>query len=114
MPYCEVITTKKVDRSCVAEYSHALAEIIEMVPGKSERWVMVHIEDEAKMAFAGADDEPAAMITLKTFGDLDSGQYDMLTREFCAAAERLLSVPADRVYVVYEPIVHWGWNGDNF
>lgn len=25
-----------------------------------------------------------------------------------------LSVPADRIYVRYEEVSHWGWNGSNF
>lgn len=114
MPYCEVITTKKIDKNDEMSLSHELARIIELVPGKSERWVMVHIADEAKMAFAGSNDAPVAMITVRTFGELSAEYYDLLTKEFCAATEKMLAVPADRVYVVYEPIIHWGWNGTNF
>ncbi len=114
MPYCEVITTTKVDKSRDMELSHELARIIELIPGKEERWVMTHIEDQARMAFAGDNEQPCAMITLKTFGELTPEQYDMLTKEMCSSASKLLGVAPDRLYVKYEPIVHWGWNGENF
>lgn len=114
MPYCEVITTAKVEKDAEAQLHHALAAVIEKIPGKSERWVMIHLEDQARMAFSGDNSAPAAMLTVKTFGELEAEAYDLLTQEFCAAAEKLLSVPADRVYVVYEPIRHWGWNSRNF
>jgi len=114
MPYCELITTNKTEAYDTMSLSHELAKIIEKIPGKEERWVMTHIEGGAKMAFAGCDEKPVALISLKSFGELGAEQYDMLTREFCTMAERLLAVPADRVYVTYEPVMHWGWNGSNF
>lgn len=114
MPYCEVITTEKIEKADEKKLNREIARIIELIPGKSERWVMTHIEDEARMSFAGTGEEPTAMITVKTFGELTGEYYDLLTREFCGELSKLIGVPPDRVYVVYEPITHWGWNKENF
>lgn len=114
MPYCEILTTTKVEKAEEMKLNHEMARIIELIPGKSERWVMTHIEDEARMAFAGTNEEPAAMITVKTFGELLADQYDMLTKEICTSISTALQVPQDRLYVKYEPIYHWGWDGGNF
>lgn len=114
MPYFEVQTSAALPEEERAGLRRELARVIELVPGKSERWLMVHIEDGADMAFAGDASAPAAMVELKTFGELEAGLYDMLTRELCASLPPLLHVPADRLYVVYEPISRWGWNGGNF
>lgn len=114
MPYLEILTTTKVEKAEEIKLHHELARLIELIPGKSERWVMTHIEDEAKMAFAGSNDEPVAMVTVKTFGELLTEQYDMLTKEICPSLSSALNVPQERLYVKYESINHWGWNGGNF
>ena len=114
MPYCEILTTTKVEKAEEMKLNHEIARIIEQIPGKSERWVMTHIQDETRMAFAGTNAAPAAVITVKTFGELAPEQYDMLTKSFCQSAAQLLKVPSDRLYVTYEPITHWGWDGANF
>lgn len=114
MPYCEIITTSKVEKAEEMKLNHEIARIIEQIPGKSERWVMTHIQDEARMAFAGTNEVPAAMIMVKTFGELTSEQYDMLTKSFCNTVARLLEVPSERLYVTYEPVTHWGWDSANF
>ncbi len=114
MPYFEVQTTKKVKEEKRDELYHELARIIEMVPGKSESWVMVHLEDDAKMSFGGVSSEPAACINIKTFGELEDKYYDMLTAEICKSMSSFLEIDTKRVYVVYEPVKHWGWDGSNF
>lgn len=114
MPYCEILTSCKVSAQTQRLLDKEFGRIIELIPGKSERWVMTHTEDEAKMCFAGDSEAPCAMITVKTFGALTELQYDMLTKEFCSGVSKLLGVPADRIYVVYQPIENWGWHGANF
>lgn len=114
MPYCEVITTVKVPAETEMTLNHALTRVIENIPGKTERWVMTHIADEAKMAFAGTNDAPAAMITVKTFGTPEAQYYDVLTKAFCREVAPILGVSPERMYIVYEPIDHWGWNSKNF
>ena len=64
------------------ELSKALTKTIELIPGKTENWIMTSIDDEAFMTFAGSE-EPTAMITLKTFGQPAQKYYDMVTAGFC-------------------------------
>ena len=114
MPYFEVQTSSVVAQEKHTELYHELAKIMELVPGKSEKWVMVHLEDQAKMSFGGNADEPAACIVVKTFGELEDQQYTMLTGELCNSMSKILGVSPERLYVTYEGIRHWGWNGSNF
>ena len=90
MPYCNIKTNVKVEKK--KELSKELTKVIELIPGKTENWIMTSIDDEAVMSFAGTDD-PCALITLKTYGE---------------------PIRPDRIYVDHEPIAHWGWNGANF
>lgn len=114
MPYFEVQTSTKVKEENRETLYHELGKIIEFVPGKSESWVMVHLEDEAKMSFAGDGKEPAACVVVKTFGELENQYYDTLTHEICKSISGMLGVDPKRLYVTYESINHWGWDGANF
>lgn len=114
MPFVKLTTTTSIEKEKEMEISHALARVIELIPGKSEAWVMTHIEDNAAVAFAGTDDAPAAYLEVRTFGELAADQYSMLTEKFCETVEALTGVPKDRTYVIYEPIRYWGWNSQIF
>ena len=113
MPYFHIATTQKLTDASKRQLQQEMGRIIEMVPGKSESWLMVQLHDEACLSFAGTV-APAAVVTLKTFGELVPEQYDMLTAELCPRISVLLQTDPDRIYVIYEPITHWGWNGSNF
>lgn len=114
MPYFDVKTTTSLNAETKENLYHELARIIELVPGKSESWVMVNLADQAQMCFAGISAEPAAAVVLKTFGELEGQYYDLLTKEICSRISPMIGVQPDRLYVTYEPITHWGWNGENF
>ena len=114
MPYCNIKTTVKVEKEKEMEVSHALAKVIELIPGKTENWIMTSIDDEAVLVFAGTNEQPAALITLKTLGEPENKYYDLMTEGFCETVSRMLGISADRIYIIYEPIEHWGWNGRNF
>lgn len=114
MPYFDIATTQKLTNTSKKQLQQEMGRIIELIPGKSESWLMVQLHDEACLSFAGTADAPAAVVTLKTFGELVSEQYDMLTAEICQRVGTLLQTSSDRIYVIYEPITHWGWNGSNF
>ncbi len=111
MPYCNIKTNVKVEKK--KELSKALTKTIELIPGKTENWIMTSIDDEAFMTFAGSE-EPTAMITLKTFGEPAPKYYDMVTAGFCETVSKMLAIPEDRIYISHEPSIHWGWNGGIF
>ena len=111
MPYCNVKTNVKVEKK--KELSKALTKTIELIPGKTENWIMTSIDDEAYMTFAGSE-EPTAMITLKTYGEPAPKYYDMVTAGFCETVSSMLGIAEDRIYISHEPSEHWGWNGGNF
>lgn len=114
MPYFEVKTSVNVSEKTKEELYHELGRIIELVPGKSECWVMAQIQDNSSMCFAGDCSQPAAAVVLKTFGQLEAAHYELLTREICSRIGAMLGVDPKRIYVTYEPVTQWGWDGANF
>lgn len=111
MPFIEVKTNQTIADK--AALKSALGEAITAIPGKSEAWLMVELEDKKDMYFKGSD-APCAMFEIAIFGKADNDAYDDLTVRICEISEKLLNVPADRTYVKYSEIDHWGFNKFNF
>ena len=115
MPYIEVVTNVKLEKNNCDELNRTLGKLIEIIPGKTEKWLMVHLEDEAKLCFAGDSESPAAIAFLKAFGrELSPEIYDELTAAVTEKCAGLIGVAPERFYVEYEYTSHWGWNGKNF
>lgn len=114
MPYLHIRTNASVAPesrdALLAEASREVAEGL----GKSERYVMVDLEDGRPMRFAG-DAAPLAYLALKSIG-LPQDATAELSRRLCTLVERRLGIPADRVYVEFvdAPRKMWGWNGGTF
>lgn len=111
MPFIEVKTNQTItDKTALKS---ALGEAITAIPGKSEAWLMVELEGEKDMYFKGSD-APCAMFEIAIFGKASDEAYDDLTKRICEISETLLDVSADRTYVKYSEIEHWGFNNFNF
>ena len=91
-----------------------LGSAIELIPGKSEDWLMVGFEDECSLYFKGKASEKIAFIEVKIFGTTSKEAYSMLTSEICNIYNDVLGIPKDKIYVKYEEVSNWGWNGNNF
>ena len=112
MPFINVKTNQ--DISSVKEQIKAeLGNAITAIPGKSEAWLMVEIQDALDMYFKGSD-LPCAMFEVEIFGKAGDDAYDDLTKRICKISQNLLGVAPDRTYVKYEEIEHWGYNNFNF
>ena len=114
MPFIETKTSVSVSKDQLTALKAAFAEAIEIIPGKSEEWLMLNTVGNCNMAFRGDMDTPCAMIKVEIFGKARDGEYDRLTKELCRVASDVLGVPSDRIYVRYEEVAHWGYNGFNF
>ena len=114
MPYIEIITNTAVAKTAEVSVKSGLAELLPACfPGKTENWLMLDFTENSRMYFAGKDD-PCAMVEIALFGKGSAASFDKMTAGVCTLIETELGIPADRVYVKYEEVSHWGWNGNNF
>ena len=113
MPFIDTKTTKKISPEDMNSLTEKFGKAIELIPGKSERWLMLNFSDGCRMAFAGSFDD-CAMLEVKLFGAADPCAYDALTAELCKTVSDTLGIPSDRIYVKYEEISAWGFAGSNF
>ncbi len=113
MPFINVKTNVKVSAEKAEAIKSALGRAITAVPGKSESWLMVGIEDGCTLYFKGSD-EPAVMTEVQICGNASGNSLQTLTSNITGIMLDELGVSADRVYVSYMTTPNWGWNGSNF
>ncbi len=90
-----------------------LGQIITLIPGKSENWLMIDLADQCELYFRGDGKDPLAFIELKIFGKISDDTARKLTERICDLYETQLKIKKDNIYIKYEEVSKWGWNGTN-
>ena len=114
MPCIQITASVGIDDNQKNQLKARFGKAIEIFPGKSERWLMLVTEGGKSVSLAGDDVTPAAWVELSLVGKSDRAHFERMTAETCAILEEVLAIRPDRVYVKYEEVTHWGWNGGNF
>ena len=114
MPYINVKLTQKLSEEKFTEIKTAMGKAIVAIPGKTEDYLMVCVEDEQKIWFGGDNAAPSAYVNVSILGKAKAEDYSRMTAVLCDTFNRLLAISADRVYVTYSEVENWGWNGKNF
>lgn len=81
---------------------------------KPESYLMVGIADGYDLYFAGKKLEKGAYVGIKLFGKPSSGDCEKMTAAVCELLSDELGIDGSHVYVTYEGIADWGWDGGNF
>jgi phenylpyruvate tautomerase PptA (4-oxalocrotonate tautomerase family) len=114
MPYISTKTTVSISGEKKEIIKKKLGKAIELLPGKSESWLMLSFEDNVSMYFQGSNDSPLAFIEVKIFGKSSADAYNRLTKVITEIINQELGIRPDGIYVKYEEVSTWGWNGSNF
>lgn len=113
MPFINIKTNTEVSEGKAKKIKTHLGLAITAIPGKSEGWLMVGIEDNYKLFFKGTE-EPAAMVEVSLYGNASSNALGVLTSNITGILLDILGISTDRIYVSYMSTESWGWNGSNF
>ncbi|GIM28583.1 hypothetical protein CPJCM30710_12490 [Clostridium polyendosporum] len=114
MPFIDSKVSVKLTQDKKEILKKELGQIITNIPGKSEEWLMIGFEDQYSLYFRGKKLEYGAYIEVKIFGKTSKEALSKVTEEICKLYESELNIPADSIYVKYEEVDNWGWNGSNF
>lgn len=114
MPYLKIQTNLRLSLKAERTVLKRASALVAAELGKPEELVMVALQDDTHMLFAGTD-EPVAFLELKAIG-LPARRTRTLSGKLCALVEGNLGVPASRVYVKFIDVRRgmWGWKGDTF
>ena len=114
MPYLQIQTNIDVKpeqhTTLLANASLMVANLL----GKPESYVMVALQANTPMLFAGTE-QPTAFLELKSIR-LPTASTEELSQKLCAFIEDTLKIPKDRVYIKFinAEASLWGWNGRTF
>lgn len=114
MPHISTKTNLKLSKDKYEAIKTKFGKAIELLPGKSENWLMVSFEDESNLYFKGKNDSPIAFVEVSLFGKASKDAYNNLTREITNILNDELNIQPDCIYVKYNEVSTWGWNGSNF
>lgn len=114
MPFINSKVTVTLDQAKKENIKAQLGKAIELLPGKSENWLMVGFEDNYDLYFQGNQDGATAFVEVKLFGKASPQAYNAMTAKISEIYMEELGISASRIYVTYEEVDNWGWNGSNF
>lgn len=114
MPFINVKISENLSDTQVDNIKSRLGEAISLIPGKSEAWLMVNIQDNCKLYFKGTNDEPTAFTDVSIFGSAAKSDCENLTAAVCDILSENAGVPSDRSYVEFEFSDKWGYDGYMF
>ena len=112
MPLLQINTNISVEDSTAL--AKDASRIIAGMLGKPESYVMVMVNADASLVFAGSE-EPAAHLKLKSLG-LDEAKTADYSTHLCGFIQNILGIDPSRIYIEFSsPERHmWGWDGRTF
>ena len=114
MPFIHTTTNTSISPEKEQILKSRLGEAIAAFPGKSEKWLMLDFCDNARMWFHGEKDFPMVFSTVQLLGEAGHDACERMTALLCEIFSEELGISPDAIYVKYEFIKEWGWNGSNF
>jgi len=112
MPYLKIQTNLHLGKKTQLTILRRASSLISLKLEKAESLVMVALQPDTTMLFAGTD-EPVAFLELMSAG-LPGRKTRKLSRSLCDLIVRHLELPKNRVYVKFIDGHRgmWGWRGD--
>lgn len=111
MPFIKSKVSCVISKQQEEELKIRMGKAIELVPGKSEEYLLLEFEDNCRLWLRGDNEEPIAYIEAAIFGNEPHYGYDAFTAEMTKAFNELLGIALDRIYIKYEDIIAWGVRG---
>lgn len=111
MPFIIARVSTPVSKDQETEIKTRLGKAIELVPGKSEEYLLCGIEGNFSLFLRGDNSEPTAYIEASIFGNEGHFGYKEFTAEVTKAFNEVLGIAPDRIYIKFSDITAWGVSG---
>ncbi len=112
MPLLEITTNIVIDNSIT--FAENASKLAADMLGKPESYVMVKVQHEQTLLFAGSN-EAAAHVKLKSLGLPENNTADF-SAKICGFINTELNISSSRIYIEFSsPERHmWGWDERTF
>ena len=114
MPFIHIRTNQTIQADKDKILKETLGEAIKIIPGKSEQWLMLSFTENSRMYFRGENQLPIAFVEVKIYGKATAQVYQQMTAEITQILFETLAIPKAQIYIKYEEVAYWGFNGTNF
>lgn len=111
MPFIKAKVSCPITKEQEVDIKKRFGKAIELVPGKSEEYLLLEFEDNCRLWLRGEQNQPIVYIEAAIFGNEGHYGYDAFTTEVTKALSDILKIQPDRVYIKYEDITGWGVSG---
>ena len=112
MPCIKCNVNVKIPNDIKESIKTKLGKSIEIIPGKSENWLMLVFNDNSKMYFRGRDDVPMAFIDIKLLVRNDvSDAYPELISEITKIFSKELNIESTNIFIKVDETFCWGYDG---
>jgi phenylpyruvate tautomerase PptA (4-oxalocrotonate tautomerase family) len=112
MPFINTKTNVAISKEQEVSIKEKFGQVISDI-GKSEGWLMVGFDGETPLYFKGSD-EPCAISEVSLYGKASANAYNQLTADITQILNETLHIDSSRIYVKYQEVDYWGFNGSNF
>jgi hypothetical protein len=106
MPYIVIRTTEELSESQREAVKVELGDKISVIPGKSERGLMIEFVTGCDIYLSGVKD-PATYVHVFVNNVQPPEPLQAFTKELCHVLGRAQKVPAERIYVLYQTVTDW-------
>ena len=96
MPYIATTANVGISNRKRETIKERFGKAIELIPDKTEDWLMLSFRDNVQMYFRG-EDEPCAICQVKLFGTADEEAYANLTEALSDILREELVIDPDRI-----------------
>lgn len=111
MPFIKAKVNRPISKEQEVILKSRMGKAIELVPGKSEKYLLLEFEEESRLWLRGDNTVPIAYIEAAIFGNEDHAGYTEFTAEVTRIFLDVLGVNPENCYIKFEDITAWGVNG---
>ena len=111
MPFIKAKVNCLISHVQEAELKSWMGKAIELVPGKSEEYLLLEFEDNCRLWLRGSDADPIAYIKVAIFGNEGHAGYPAFSAEVTRAFQEVLGIAPENCYIKYEDITAWAVGG---
>ncbi len=109
MPFIHIRTSDRLTDKQITNLKNRLGETIGIISGKTEKMLMIHIEDGCRMYYQGS--EGAALIDVMIAGHAPREDFDRHGAEVTRIFSEITGMAGERIYIKYGEMPFCGLNG---
>ena len=109
MPYVDIIASTEITSQQEMSLKASFGGIISVIPGKSEKSLMLRMQDKQRMWFAGDSSEPSAFVNVMLYKNADREYCKAFSEKAIEIIEEELGIKKGFIYVKFDETLNFFW-----